>query len=72
MSCRYIWIICIGRAIILPHPDHARFCHEEMAAARDHGLPVVGVMKTDTRFGCPDFGLERQRANIAMGGRVIK
>ena len=38
-----------------------------MATARAHGLPAVGVMETDTRFGCPDFGLERQRA-LTGGG----
>eukprot|EP01051_Picozoa_sp_SAG22_P017217 SAG22_NODE_2604_length_2395_cov_1.718641_3_plen_350_part_00 len=49
-----------------------RYCHEEMATARKHGLTVVGVKEEDGRFGKPDFELERQRGMTggADGGPV--
>eukprot|EP01047_Picozoa_sp_COSAG01_P009926 COSAG01_NODE_415_length_17322_cov_14.785926_3_plen_857_part_00 len=43
------------------------FCHEEMAAARKHGLTIIGVKEDDPRFGAPNFALEKQRA--LTGGR---
>ena len=42
-------------------------CHEEMAAAREAKLNIVGLMETDPRFGQPNFAEEKRRA--LTGGR---
>ena len=48
------------------------FCHEEMAAARDEGLHIIGVMQIRwIRGSVSDLGLERAAvfcAAIANGG----
>ena len=44
------------------------FCHEEMHAARRHGLSIIGVMETDDRCGKPDFRLEKSRALTGKSG----
>ena len=44
------------------------FCHEEMHAAGDHGLEVIGVAETDDRMGKPDVDQERARALTGKSG----
>ena len=44
------------------------FCHEEMHAAGEHGLRVIGVAETDDRKGKPNFAQERAHALTGKSG----